>query len=847
MRWRGNQIATLSVVAVAMTLLLAAAGGRGARHFTLRAAASSWRGLFGARPQVALGDRMIVILRARSLADRIGRMGARSTADERRFTAGAYAAQQQLLARLAAKGARIRPEFRYAHVLNGFSAALDARSLALLEDDPDVLGVYPVRAAYPAGSSSAESLPAQAWSGASLPGFDGRGVTIALLDTGVDLNHPYLRGHVQPGLDLIGTARSADARARPDTGDVERHGTEIAGLLVGRGGGIQAVAPGATLLPIRVAGWQQDAHGAWAIFGRTDQVVAGIDRAVDPNDDGAAEDAARIVLVPLAVPFAAFADDPTARAAAGATRLGSLVVAPAGNDGPAGAVFGSIAAPGGAPSALTVGAADSRAQAAEIRVSLRSNLEPFFNRSLPLAGSVAPSRAVTSRVVTLEGGGGPAGGAPISVPRFFDEHGYSLVAGRVVLAPVGESPETTAQDAAQAGAIAVLLYGGHVPPGALGTARSVPIPTASLPAAAARVALAALARGAAVTVSLGMPRVLRNTASGRVSSFSSRGLSFDGRMKPEALAPGVGLTTAEPATGGGIASVGTVNGTSAAAALAAGAAAILLQARPELDSAAVKSLLLETAGAVRGDSAAAQGAGLLDVSRAAAVEVATAPAAVALGPAVGAGTLRPRRLVVRNVSTRRLIVYASVVRGGLKRVVHVSVHPARLQIEPGRAAALEVRGRITHAPGGGLLAEGSILLTPVGGATARVPWVIGFRPAHPRLLADLRLSAARFAPSLTPPSILSFAVGRVVARRGATSLQPVSRLDVELWTTSRRPRRLGLLARLRDVLPGRPALGLTGYGPDGKVLRRGTYRLRLVAFATAGGPASRRSVLFTVE
>ncbi len=842
MRWRGNQIATLTVVALAMTLLLVAAGGRGAQPFALRAAASSWRGLFGARPQVALGDRMIVVLRAPSLADRAGRGAARSIADERRFTAGAYAAQQQLLARLAAKGARIAPAFRYAHVLNGFSAALDARSLALLEADADVAGVYPVRAAYPAEARATGAGAATSWGGGSLPGFDGRGVTIALLDTGVDLGHPYLRGHVQPGIDLIGSARSADARARPDGGDVERHGTEIAGLLVGRGGGLEPAAPGATLLPIRVAGWQQDAQGAWAVFGRTDQLVAGIDRAVDPNDDGAVDDAAKIVLVPLAVPFAAFADDPTSRAAAGAARLGSLVVAPAGNDGPAGAVFGSVGAPGGAPAALTIGAADTRLQSAELRITLRSTLDVLFSRALPLAGSVAPPRAVTRRLVAVGGGDR----APVPVRGFFDANGYSRVAGRVVLAPVGNSPETTAQDAARAGAVAVLLYGGRVPPGALGTSLSVPIPTAALPGAAARATLAALRRGMTVNVSIGTAHILRNSASGRVASFSSRGLSFDGRMKPELLAPGVGLTTAEPSSAGA-ASVGSVNGTSAAAGLAAGAAAILLQARPGLDPSSVKSLLLESAKAVWGDSVAAQGAGLLDIGRAAAIEVATAPAAVALGPAVGAGALRSRRLIVRNVSTRRLIVYTSVLRSTLKRVVRISVSPSRFEVAPGASASLVVSGRVSHAPGTGLLAQGLVLLTPVGGAPARVPWVVGFRLARPRLLGDLRLSAKRFSPSLSPPSILSFAVGRVLTRAGATSLQPVSRLDVELWTTTRRPRRLGLLARLRDVLPGRPALGLTGYGPDGKILARGTYRLRLVAFPTAGGPASRRSVLFTVD
>ena len=73
---------------------------------------------------------------------------------------------------------------------------------------------------------------------------------------------------------------------------------------------MNGVAPGATVLPIRVAGWQPEASGRWAVYGRTDQLIAGLERAVDPNLDGVALDAARIALVGVAEPFAAFEDSP---------------------------------------------------------------------------------------------------------------------------------------------------------------------------------------------------------------------------------------------------------------------------------------------------------------------------------------------------------------------------------------------------------------------------------------------------------------------------------------------------------------------------------------------------------
>ena len=235
----------------------------------------------------------------------------------------------------------------------------------------------------------------------SLPGSNGRGVTIALLDTGVDANHPYVLGQVSSGYDVVGNTRDTSARPSPeDPTRLERHGTQMAGLLVGSEGPgkMNGVAPGATVLPIRVAGWQREASGRWAVYGRTDQLIAGLERAVDPNLDGVALDAARIALVGVAEPFAAFEDSPSARAVAGALRLDTLVVAPAGNDGLAGPGYGSISGPGGSRAALTVGAADLRDSSASVRVVARVGLGVLGVRSGvgDRAGRRAPARRSTS-------------------------------------------------------------------------------------------------------------------------------------------------------------------------------------------------------------------------------------------------------------------------------------------------------------------------------------------------------------------------------------------------------------------------------------------------------------------
>ena len=75
-------------------------------------------------------------------------------------------------------------------------------------------------------------------------------------------------------------------------------------------------------------------------------------------------------------------------------------------------------------------------------------------------------------------------------------------------------------------------------------------------------------------------------------------------------------------------------------------------------------------------------------------------------------------------------------------------------------------------------------------------------------------------------------------------MQPLARLDVELW---RGKERLGLLARLRDVLPGQITYGLTGRDPEGNRLPAGPYSLQLVAVPTTGRPVSRKVVKFRIK
>jgi Subtilase family/PA domain len=848
----GLRIVLLAVVALgAAAVAVAIAAGEGeAQHERAAPPAAAWKGLVGgSRPEVSVGQRTIVLMRVPSLAERLALQGGRATeARLKHWQTVALAAQEQLLAGLAAQGVRIRPEYRYTRVLSGFSAALDPRAIALLERSKEVRAVYPVRIAYPATVSADLLEEGEVAAGAAhrpeprLPGFDGLGVTVALLDTGVDLRHRYLGRRALGGIDIVDGDDSAQAEVNPDTGELERHGTQLAGVVAGANGpsGLRGVAPAATILPVRVAGWQRDSRGAFTLYGRTDQLIAGLERAVDPNDDGDTHDAARIAVLGVAEPFGAFDDSPAAQAVVGALRHDTLVVAPAGNDGPAGVSFGSISGPGGSRSALTVGAVDPRPRLEDVRVVLRSGLRTVLDRRLPLAGAVAPdgtSEYPLARPALPETPGGLEP-PPLELGSFFDDAGYSRVAGRAALVPAGSSPRDAAAAAARAGAAAVVLYGVELPSGGVGLTEDVDVPVVAVSDAEGRELVESLRSGGRASVTLGSAREEANAGEGAVAPFSSRGLAFDGRLKPDLAASGVSLLTAEPGRNAEAAPrYGTASGSSVSAAVVAGAAALLVQARPWLDAVALKGLLVGAGRPLPGSGLTAQGGGLVDVGAAAATEAAAAPATLTFPPARGAGWRATRVLTLRNLSTRTLRLAIATPRAG---PVVAAASPRRLTLLPGRRAQVYVTARLAYAPHGREPIEGALRVTTIGGGVFRVPWLVV--PAEPigPLLGDVQLSAKSFKPSDTAPTVVSLTAGRISGRE----LRPLALLDLELW---RDERKIGVLVRLRDLLPGRYAFGLTGRDPAGKELDPGRYRLLLRAFPTDGSGQRTRSLEFTIR
>ncbi|WP_225799766.1 S8 family serine peptidase [Streptomyces sp. NK15101] len=172
-------------------------------------------------------------------------------------------------------------------------------------------------------------------------GLTGKGVKVAVLDTGADLTHPDLAGRITESKSFIEGQEVADRGG---------HGTHVTSTVGGSGaasdGREKGVAPGATLAVGKVLSDQGS--------GTESQIIAGMEWAAEDID-------AEVVSMSLGSREPSDGTDPMAQAVnALSAETGALFVIAAGNTG----APGSIGSPGAADSALTVGAVDSADRAA---------------------------------------------------------------------------------------------------------------------------------------------------------------------------------------------------------------------------------------------------------------------------------------------------------------------------------------------------------------------------------------------------------------------------------------------------------------------------------------------------
>lgn len=168
----------------------------------------------------------------------------------------------------------------------------------------------------------------------------GKGIKIAIIDTGVDYTHSDLGGCLGAGCKVAGGYDIVNKDNDPI--DDMGHGTHVASIAAGNGV-LKGVAPEATIYAYKVL--DQYGGGYWS------NVIAGIERAIDPNGDGDLSDSADIINMSLG--GKGDPNDPVSQATDNAVKSGAIVVVAAGNNGSSPE---TILSPGTSREAITVGA-----------------------------------------------------------------------------------------------------------------------------------------------------------------------------------------------------------------------------------------------------------------------------------------------------------------------------------------------------------------------------------------------------------------------------------------------------------------------------------------------------------
>ncbi len=202
------------------------------------------------------------------------------------------------------------------------------RAIERLADNPDVVRIYQDLPVYALLDASTPKIGApRLWD----EGLMGEGTRIAIVDTGIDPEHPDFEGRIAATTDLTSEG----------LGDGNGHGTHCAGIAAGSGkacgGTYRGVAPAATIYAAKVL----RANGQ----GMMSTVMAGVEWAVDQG--------VHIISLSLGGPGPGDGSDALSEICDAAVAEGITVVVAAGNDGPNGYTVGS---PGCARNVITIGA-----------------------------------------------------------------------------------------------------------------------------------------------------------------------------------------------------------------------------------------------------------------------------------------------------------------------------------------------------------------------------------------------------------------------------------------------------------------------------------------------------------
>jgi hypothetical protein len=675
---------------------------------------------------------------------------ARALGAERQITELKSLKREQITLRSAldARGVRLRDVVSYYRVWNGFAATVATSDIPRLSYPGSQ--VRSVRRLFPAGS---EPVPVPGASPVK-PAPLNRTPPVAILDTGVDAKP--LKDHADPGYDAVD--RDRDPKPGTLNGRKETSGTALAGVLA---------ALGRRVLPIRIASFRA-VGGQVEAQATTDDLLAGIEHAVDPNGDGDTSDHVPVVLVGVNAPYAGFRNSPEAEAVEGAEGLGTLVVAPAGNEGAAKPGSGTIGSPASAADSLAVGAL--------------AGPEPQPRTELTLDGEHIADAAVLAGTPPPDGRtAGPVKATDTTALG----KAFTRIKGKVVIVEAGANPASQAAAVAAVGARAVVLA----------QPEDAPLPAISAGRAAAPVigvtgepATKLLQTKPDTAIAFKAPE--RGPTSDappttKISPSTSQGPTAGGLPKPDLAAAGSALSVGQDGR------TVVVGGTAVAAARVAALASRLAEKRPDLTPRQIRAQLI-----------AAGKPGDLAPDRTGAGEATgDTPAVTADPPTSVSGPLDP--VSIDLTATASGAASFATTKGS-------TVQPANAPLVPGTPTTVNVR----------LLDPGTVfgrLTVRQGSRTASVPWLVRPDEVDPVTVGALKVSGGRR---------VRFTLGSFT-RGPQTEIQVAEKLILDMVDADGNIRRtLTVKNGARDLMPAEYA-----YSVPRASLPQGPYAFRVRAWA----------------
>ncbi|MCW5979015.1 MAG: S8 family serine peptidase [Bryobacteraceae bacterium] len=592
----------------------------------------------------------------------------------------------------------------------------------------------------------------------------GAGVRIAVLDTGIDQRHPSFQDSSLSvpagfpkcaGSDCAYTNNKVIAArsyvnllvlpenpqfSRPDDlspRDRVGHGTAAAMIAAG----VSTPAPVAAISGVAPKAFL----GNYKVFGSPGVNDVTFDDVVVMALEDALADQMHIAVLALGFPAewgpndrGAVCDqtgtnpcDPWAYAVENAARAGLTVVVSAGNDADLALRYpalNSIHSPGTAPSAITVGAT--------------TNSHIFFS-SLQVTGSAVPNDL---RRIPALFGDGPRPGSPLTAPLrevaarepnglACAPLGAGTLTGAIALIERGEcSFAIKINNAQNAGAVAAVIMQ-HADSDFLFQVtglKNTGIPAVMIGGTDAQALLSFIRSNADRPGTLDPQLDEFNAEADTVAFFSSRGPAIgENHIKPELAAVGTDLYVAtqsydpngEMWDPGGFTST-TANGTSFAAAMVAGGAALVKQAFPAYGPAQLKSAVVNTAAGNLDDfdedfnriraGVTAVGAGKLNAADAVRAVITVEPATLSFG-VLGSGALPSRALALRNGSSAQVNLTLQV------QPADARITLSSTSVSVGAGATQQVTVSVNQLPSAGSY-EGFIVIAG-GPVTLRVPYL----------------------------------------------------------------------------------------------------------------------------